>query len=129
MKQKIIHRQSTVNNTIPIKQRYPYTKKLLMKLVLGLVVLSFIIGWPQFAFAYTRCGFKMPVMAQPGSTFAGGSGTPYYYQPEDGSMYSPGITKYYYCTTQDAAADNVEPGPLSNASHQRDIERNKNGEQ
>ena len=87
--------------------------KILVSLSIILIIALFLTGWPQFGASFVKCGFQNPIMASPGSDFAGGTNLPYYFTPEDEVFYKPSYSKYYFCSEQDAIDNGVRPDPLS----------------
>lgn len=87
--------------------------------VLALATLL-MVGWPQFVVAYIGCGLRQPVIASPGSEFAGGTSISYYFTPGDEVFYKPAFDSIYFCSEQQAKDDGSRPDPLSK-SRNREI--------
>lgn len=82
--------------------------------IFAVVILLFLgisTGYLQYATSYIRCGGS-PVIVNPGTDFAGGSGVSHYYTSEDGFLYKPSFTKQYYCSIQDARDVGAKPDSL-----------------
>ena len=94
------------------KKQATKSRKPIYTIILGcsaaVFVVSFLTGSLQYATGYLQCGTR-PLIIQPGSTFAGGSGRDKIFTTDDNFLYKYNISSYYRCSVEQAL-EVADPG-------------------